>query len=108
MGEIVLDKNKLLPLSIVILAISMVLCSLWIGYSIREGTNKIISFALQENDVLDLDEASTYLKISSAELQNISNGINSDIPHAKINGNYIFSKAALDNWLESARFESQQ
>ena len=103
-----MEKNKLLSLSIIILAISIVFCSLWIGSSIKEGTNKIISFVSQENDVLDLNEASTYLKISSAELQNISNGINSDIPHAKINGNYIFSKAALDNWLESARFESQQ
>jgi len=102
-----LDKNKLLPLSIVILAISMVLCSLWIGYSIREGTNKIISFALQENDVLDLDEASTYLKISSTELLYIVDGINSDIPHAKINGKYIFSKVGLDNWLQSASFEIQ-
>ena len=97
-----MEKNKLLSLSIIILALSMVFCSLWIVSSIKEGTNKIITFASQENDVLNLDEASTYLKISSVELQYIADGINSEIPHAKINDKYIFSKAALDNWLQSS------
>jgi len=102
-----LEKNKLLSLSIIILALSMVFCSLWIVSSIKEGTNKIMTFASQENDVLTLDEASTYLKISSTELLYIVDGINSDIPHAKINGKYIFSKVGLDNWLQSASFEIQ-
>ena len=102
-----MEKNKLLSLSIIILALSMVFCSLWIVSSIKEGTNKIMTFASQENDVLTLDEASTYLKISSTELLYIVDGINSDIPHAKINGKYIFSKVGLDNWLQSASFEIQ-
>jgi len=46
------------------------------------------------------------LKISGAELLTLADGRNIDgVPHVKINSKYTFSKAGLDNQLQSTRLE---
>lgn len=105
----VLEKNKLLlPLSIIILAISIVFCSLWIGCSLKEVANKNISISLQENDILELDEAARYLKINESELLNLVEEKNIGINYVKINNKYIFSKEGLNKWVQSNKIEVQQ
>jgi hypothetical protein len=104
-----LEKNKLLlPLSIIILAISIIFGSVWIGYSLEEAANKSIFTGSQENDILGLDEAAKYLKISESELLYLAEGKNNGINYVKINNKYIFSKEGLDKWIQSNKLELQQ
>lgn len=104
----VLEKNKLLPLAIIILAISIVFSSIWIGQSLKGVANKSVSVGSQQSDILGLEEAAKYLNISKSELLYLAEGKNSTINYVKINGKYILSKEGLDNWVQSTRLEAQQ
>jgi hypothetical protein len=107
-----LEKNKLLPLSIIILAISIIFGSIWIGFSLKQAANKSISIGSkvdsQGSDILEFNEAAKYLKISESELLYLVEGRGSGINYIKINNKYIFSKEGLDKWVQSNRLEVQQ
>lgn len=100
-----MENNKLLPVSIIILAISITFGSIWIGLSLKELANQGIYVNSQENDVLDFDEAAQYLKISNSELVTLITEKNIGIHYVKINNKYIFSKEGLDRWLQSTQLE---
>ena len=104
----VLEKNKLLPLSIIILAISIVFASICIGDSLKEVANKNFSVGSQQSDILGLEEAAKYLNISEIQLMSLADGIGSDINRVKINGEYIFSKEGLSNWVQSTKLDIQK
>lgn len=53
----------------------------------------------------DLTAASTYLGISESELIKLVNIKEPGIPYVKIGNDYVFSKNALDKWLEIVRVE---
>ena len=108
MGVEVLEKNKLLPLSIIILAISIVFGSMWIGDSLKEVDNKNVSVGSQQSDILGLEEASKYLNISKEQLMSLADGIGSTINRVKINGKYIFSKEGLSNWVQSTKLDIEK
>ena len=103
-----MENNKLLPLSIIILAISIAFSAVWIGQSLKGVTNKNLSVTSQQNDILGLEEAAKYLNISKVELLSLTEGKGSNINFVKINGKYIFSKKALDKWVQASRLELQQ
>lgn len=107
-----MEKNKLLPLSIIILAISIIFGSICIGYSLKAVANKSIFIGSQvdsqENNILEFGEAANYLKISESELLYLVEGKGTGINYIKINNKYIFSKEGLDKWVQSNRLEVQQ
>lgn len=107
-GVETLEKTKLLPLSIIVLAVSIIFSSVLIGYSLKETNNKSITMGSQEKDILEIEEASKYLKISKSELIYLVEGKNIGINYVKINNKYIFSKEGLEKWVQSNRLEVQQ
>lgn len=107
-----MENNKLLPLSIIILAISIVFGSIWIGNAIGkasevEGYNQIIFKAL-----LNKEEAAQYLNISVEQLNSILRKDEQErrnlgsyptyrfIPYMEIDGKQMFNIEGLNQWIE--------
>lgn len=100
-----MENNKLVPISAIILAISIVFASIYIGNSLKEVTKQSTYINSQESDILELDEAAKYLKISEGDLLYIIRSKGIDIKYIEINGKYIFSKQALHEWVGSSRLQ---
>lgn len=71
--------------------------------SIGSGLRNQSSIRESHKNNYNLFEASMYLGISESGLTDLVNNKNSGIPYLKIDGTYVFSKNALDKWLETAR-----
>jgi len=102
-----LENNKLVPISIIILSISIIFGSIWIGTSLKETANRSTYIDVQENDILELGEAAKYLKLSEGDLLYLIRENSLGIKYVEINGKYIFSKEALRQWLGSIQIEIQ-
>lgn len=114
-----MENKKLLPISIIILAVSIVFASIWIGHSLQ-GITKIQVSNTQvskEKALLTEKEIAEYLNISVDEFKNIlSRDIQEKsrltiyptykfIPYIEINnGNKMFSKKELDEWIKFNMF----
>ncbi|MDB1933061.1 helix-turn-helix domain-containing protein [Clostridium tertium] len=115
-------KEKLLPISIFSLAISLIISASiiangmenngqFIGDGISQGLFNITNTINQENnsnldskDILSLDEAARYLGISQERLTQVI--IKDDsIPCVQISGQFIFSKKALEEWVKTSKFK---
>lgn len=103
-----MEKNKLLPLSTIILAVSILFGSIWIGYSLKETSNKNTTKISQQSDILEFNEAAKYLRLSESELLYLVSEKGSGINYIKIGNKYIFSKEGLDKWVQSNRLEVQK
>jgi len=103
-----LKNNKLIPISIILLAISIVFGSIWIGNSLKEIANTRIHVNSQEREILELEEAAKYLKISEGDLLYLLRESDPEIKYVEINGKYIFSKEGLHQWVESSRIQIQR
>ncbi|GAA0086411.1 hypothetical protein UT300007_28510 [Clostridium sp. CTA-7] len=116
-----MSKEKLLPISIFCLSLSIIISASiisngmqnngrFIGEGISQGLFNITNTISQENNNLDskdslsLDEASQYLGISQERLTQVIIKDES-IPCVQISGQFIFSKKALDKWVETSRFK---
>ncbi|WP_411167377.1 helix-turn-helix domain-containing protein [Clostridium sp. MB05] len=116
-----MSKEKLLPISIFCLSLSIIISASiisngmqnngrFIGEGISQGLFNITNTISQENnnldskDILSLDEASQYLGISQERLTQVIIKDES-IPCVQISGQFIFSKKALDKWVETSRFK---
>lgn len=116
-----MSKEKLLPISIFCLSFSIIISALiisngmqnngrFIGDGISQGLFNITNTISQKNnnldskDILSLDEASRYLSISQERLTQIIIKDES-LPCVQISGQFIFSKKALDKWVETSRFK---
>ncbi len=115
-----MDKSKVILISVVVFAISIVLSSFIIAvglkdlgeiisYGLQSGSEKISSglynYASVQNrgsednkDILNLQEAAEYMKIQSSELLQLT--MNLELPSIKIGNKYIFSRKAIDKWME--------
>lgn len=118
-------KEKILPISIFCLAISMIISASIIskgmnknGEYVRAGLGDIgyglngINSAINQSSIREIRkdnynllEASEYLGIPESGLTDLVNNKNAGIPYVKIDGYYVFSKNALDKWLETAKVE---
>lgn len=104
-----MENNKLVPISIIILAISIVIASIYIGSSLKEVAKQSTYFDSQESDILELDEAAKYLKLSEGDLLYlIRNEHDLGIKYIEINGKYIFSRQGLHEWVGSTRLEVER
>lgn len=127
-------KEKLLPISIFCLAISIIISASMVAKGVKSngeyvgtglgnigsGLNNISSnFNYNNNnnvnnnnqgipkDNYSLDEAAIYLRIPQNKLEELVGNKGSGIPYVKIGGDYIFNRNALDKWLETAKIEVQ-
>ncbi|MGG7059075.1 hypothetical protein ACQPUZ_12330 [Clostridium tertium] len=113
-------KDKFLPISIFALAISIIIASsnismaidnngMNISNGISQGLNNINRdiFINDEanNSIMNRYTASVYLGISEEILMQIMNNEESKIPYIDINGDVMFSKNALDKWVEESNFK---
>jgi excisionase family DNA binding protein len=121
-------KEKMLPVSILCLAISIIISASIIAKGMKtngdyvstglrnmgSGLNNIGSNLNPYNnnqgipkDNYSLDEASNYLNISENQLIQLVGDKGSEIPYVRIGTDYIFNRNALDKWLETAKIEMQ-
>lgn len=122
-------KEKILPISIFGLSISIIISASIIAkgmryngesvnnglYHISNGLNNINntvnnnSTAINNNgysgENYNLYEAAEYIGVLQSRLKEITNIKESGIPYIKAGDEYIFNKNALDKWLETARVE---
>lgn len=81
-------------------------CISHIGSSLSEINDSISHSNISERSSFGLWSAASYLGIDREDLLKIINNPDSGIPYIKKkNDIYIFSKSALDKWLETARIE---
>lgn len=118
-----MTRDKLLSISIFALALSIVISASiiskgienkgrYIAEGISQAANNIevnindSSFNKENNkDVFTQGDASVYLGISQERLMQILNNEKSRIPYVKVGENFIFSKNALDKWIEESNFK---
>ena len=124
LGGELMSKYKFLSVSIFTLALSIIISASiiskgienkgrYIGDGLYQGANNIsttirdLSFNDKENnkDVFTQDDAALYLGISQERLMQIINNEKSNIPYVKVAENFIFSKNALDKWIEESNFK---
>ena len=119
-------KEKMLPMSIFCLAISIIISASIITKGMKNngeyvgsglghigsGLDNIGSSLNPYNinqripkDNYSLNEASEYLRISVNKLIQLVGNKGSGIPYVKIGSDYIFNRNALDKWLETAKIE---
>lgn len=107
-----MESKKLLPISIIILAVSITFGSIWIGLSLEKV---IKAQALQQKVLFTETESADYLSISINEFRNILLEENKSkelgnhdpshfLPYIKINGNILFSKNELNEWTNNNIF----
>lgn len=105
-------RDKLLAISIICLSFSLIIAASIIGRAIKTAPVSYfpnsLNVALQqqqsqktEEKAYNLKTASEYLGIVEFQLKQIIEDENNDLPYKKIGETYIFSKNALDKWLES-------
>ena len=118
-----MSKDKLLAISIFALAFSIIIAATIIssgietkGRYISDGifqgainismTIRDISFNEEDSkNIFSATEASVYLGISEERLMQIMNNEQSKIPYVKVGEDFIFSKNALDKWIEESNFK---
>ena len=122
-----MSKDKLLPISIFSLALAIVIAASIISNGIKNngeligsGMNQGLSLGLSninttirdiylnEEDkktIFNVGDASVYLGISEERLMQIMNNEESKIPYVKVGGDFIFSKSALDRWIQESNFK---
>lgn len=108
------NKNQLLGASI-IMAVALLLCA----YILKDSnllkshipspanhlsvslSNADRNLEIKDKQVLSLWEAAAYLHVDSDALKDLlSTQGSTNIPYMKIGNNFIFSKKALDEWVE--------
>jgi len=120
-------KNMALSVSVFCLSISLIISALIIADGMKSNGAYVgsgLSNAAQglddigstlnynysnhsaDESIYNLRTASSYLGISKESLIYLMNAENSRLPYIKISSSaYVFSKSALDKWLETARVE---
>lgn len=114
-----MEKNKIFSISIICLAVSLVISAVILSHSIKEaslnlqiGLNGIQTGNAPASSYTDIDnnykdamsiyDAAQYLGVSQEELEQLIITKKIDIPVTKINKNYVFSKNAINKWLEKS------
>ena len=119
MGGLTLENKKMLSISIIILALSIIFSTIWIGQSLNQLIKTQISITqpIIEKALLTDKEAAEYLNISNVEFNNLllndqqekremtKAGIHvystyKFVPYLELNGKKLFSKDELDQWIK--------
>ena len=70
-----------------------------VKFSINKLSSEIIAFNRTEKNIMNFDETSQYLGISSITLKKILERKSLQFPYLKVEGNYIFTREGIDDWL---------
>lgn len=109
-----MENKKLLSISIIILAISVMLGSIWIGHSLERkvGLQTTTSAStLTESKALTLSQVAQYLNMTEEEVRGIIQAekkildetgsfYGTMFPYFTINNKLYFYKDEIDEWLE--------
>lgn len=93
-------ENKVMG-ALIFLSFSIIISSVILSISISNLSNKELSIEIknEQENIMSLEEASNYLGITSRSLEKTMETTSIGIPFLKIEGNYIFTKNGLDEWL---------
>jgi len=114
-----LQNNKLLPISIIIVALCILLSSAWLGYSIQKSTNMQIQKTTIDSNVMNVSQVANYLGMTEEEVQGImetekkkleSSGSYTGMmfPHFIVNGKLYFYKEEIDEWLKEVSIQRKE
>ncbi|GFZ30349.1 hypothetical protein CSC2_08750 [Clostridium zeae] len=107
-----MENKKVLSISIILLSLSIVFGSIFVGYSLSKSAKPQISTSPSiESNVLNLSQAAKYLDMPEAELQGIINTEKAALDQSKIftrmmfpyftvNDKKYFYKNEIDEWLK--------
>ncbi|GFP76617.1 hypothetical protein [Clostridium fungisolvens] len=107
-----MENKKLLLISIIMLSLSIVFGSIFIGYSISKSEKTQISTSPSiESNVLNLSQVAKYLDMSEGEVQGIINTEKAALdqskvftgmmfPYFTVNDKQYFYKNEIDEWLK--------
>lgn len=114
-----MQNNKLLSISIIILAVGMFLSSIYFGYSIQKGSNIQVENAAVNSSVMNISEVANYLGMTEEEVQGIINteknmlesrGSYTGImfPYFIVNDKLYFYKEQIDEWLKDISIQRKE
>lgn len=117
-----MDNKKLFSISIIILAMSIILGSIWIGYSLEKtaGLHAAISTpTITAGKVLTLSQAAEYMNMTEDEVSGIIQTEKKKLeethsfdgkmfPYFTINNKQYFYQDALDEWLSEVSMLHRQ
>lgn len=114
-----MQNNKLLSISIIILAVGMFLSSIYFGYSIQKGSNIQVENAAVNSSVMNISEVANYLGMTEEEVQGIINteknmlesrGSYTGImfPYFIVNDKLYFYKEQVDEWLKDTSIQRKE
>ena len=113
-----MTDKKLLPISIIILALCILLGLGWIGYSQQKSESKSVSL-LESSALLNISQVAEYLGMTAEEVQGIINTEKNTLetsgiftgtmfPYITINDKLYFSKEQIDEWIKDVSINHRQ
>ncbi|RBP57395.1 hypothetical protein DES36_1308 [Alkalibaculum bacchi] len=114
-----MQNNKLLPISIIILALGIVLSSICLGYSIQKSTNTQTQNTAIDSNVMNIPQVANYLGMTEEEvegiikteektLESIGSYTNMMFPHFTVNGELYFYKEQIDEWITEVSIQRKK
>lgn len=100
-----MNNEKKIGTAIIVLAFSILLGSIILAVSINNLPNKVVNVEMKTENVLSLEEAADYLGITAMSLEKTIETKSTEIPFLKLEGNYIFTKKGLDEWLTNTHID---
>ncbi|HKL41263.1 MAG TPA: hypothetical protein VJ962_01585 [Clostridia bacterium] len=93
-------ENKVIVV-LIFLSFSIILSSLILSVTINNVSNQALSIEMknEKDNILSLEEAADYLGVTTISLEKTIETTSIGIPFLKLEGNYIFTKKGLDEWL---------
>lgn len=107
-----MKENRMLFVSITILALSVLFSGFWIGYAIRCSGKSADSFTVDNKALMTMEETCCYLNFTEEQFNDIlsydkkhKEGLTAYntyefIPYIEIDGTKYFSKEQIDKWIE--------
>lgn len=119
-----MENKKLLPISVVILAMSVIFGAIWIGYSLEKTVGLQASIStpasrLTDSKTLTLSQAAEYLNMTEEEVCAIiqtekkkldeTHGFDGKrFPYFIINNKQYFYKDEIDEWLKEVSSQHRE
>lgn len=114
-----MDNKKLISVSIIVLAISILCSSIWIGYSLQRNVSLQASISI-ESKTLSLPKVAEYLNMTEEEVRSIIQIENMRkldetrmfegkmLPYFTIDNKQYFYKDEIDEWLKEVSSNRRQ
>jgi hypothetical protein len=112
------ENKKLLPISIIILSVSLAFSSIWLGYSLKKPAILKNTVSL-DRKVLTLSQAAEYLNMTDAEVLGIikiekmsldaAHSFSGKMfPYFSVDNKQYFDKNEIDEWAKEASISQRE